>query len=62
MVFDKGYNNYKEYAKFTKQGTFFVTSQKENAVYDIALECLHDDNTSSNILQETIITQPLKTS
>ncbi len=60
MVFDKGYNNYKQYAKFTEQAVFFVTRQKENAVYDIALECLHDDTTSSNILQETIIAQTFK--
>ena len=57
VVFDKGYNNYKQYAKFTEQGVFFVTRQKDNAIYDIAVECLHDDTTTSNILQETIITQ-----
>ncbi|MCZ2222515.1 MAG: IS4 family transposase [Chitinophagales bacterium] len=60
LVFDKGYNNYKQYAKLTEQGVFFVTRQKENAVYDIAIECLHDNSTSSNILQETIITQTYK--
>jgi hypothetical protein len=59
-VFDKGYNNYKQYAKFTEQGIFFVTRQRENAVYDIAVECLHDESTSSNILQETIIIQNYK--
>lgn len=60
LVFDKGYNNYKQYAKFTAQGIFFVTRQKDNAVYDIVLECLHDESTSSNILQETIIIQTYK--
>jgi hypothetical protein len=60
LVFDKGYNNYKQYAKFTEQGIFFVTRQRENAVYDIAVECLHDESTSSNILQETIIIQNYK--
>ncbi len=57
VVFDKGYNNYKQYATFTEQGIFFVTRQKDNAVYEVVLECLHDHTTSSNILQETIITQ-----
>jgi hypothetical protein len=57
VVFDKGYNNYKQYAKFTAQDVFFVTRQKENTVYDIAVECLHDETTASNILQETIIIQ-----
>lgn len=60
LVFDKGYNNYKQYAKFIAQGIFFVTRQKDNAVYDIVLECLHDESTSSNILQETIIIQTYK--
>jgi hypothetical protein len=60
VVFDKGYNNYKQYAKFTAQGVFFATQQKENAVYDIAVECLHDETTSSNILQEPIIIQTYK--
>ena len=60
VVFDKGYNNYKQYAKFTEQDIFFVTRQKENAVYDDVIECLHDDSTSSYILKETIITQTYK--
>jgi hypothetical protein len=33
MVFDKGYNNYRQYARFDEQGIFFVTRQKANAVY-----------------------------
>lgn len=60
LVFDKGYNNYKQYAKFKEQGIFFVTRQRDNAVYHIAMECLHDDTTSTNILQETIIKQAYK--
>lgn len=56
----KGHNNYKQYAKFTEQGIFFVTRQRENAVYDIAVECLHDESTSSNIFKETIIIQNYK--
>ena len=59
-MFDKGYNNYKQYAKFKEQGIFFVTRQRDNAVYHIAMECLHDDTTSTNILQETIIKQTYK--
>ncbi|MFP5040049.1 IS4 family transposase [Parasediminibacterium sp. JCM 36343] len=57
LVFDKGYNNYKQYAAFTHAGVFFITRQMENAAYDTTLECLHDDTTPDNILKETIITQ-----
>ena len=49
LVFDKGYNNYKQYAKFTAQDIFFVTRQKNNAVYNITVESLHDDSFSPNI-------------
>src|SRR5690606_31675530 len=33
LTFDKGYNNYKQFAKFTAKGIFFITRQKDNAVY-----------------------------
>lgn len=60
LVFDKGYNNYKQFAAFTQAGIFFITRQKENAVYTTAMECLHDDTTSNAILKEEIIVQEFK--
>ena len=33
IVFDRAYNDYKQYARFTKDEIIFVTRQKKNAVY-----------------------------
>jgi len=57
MVFDKGYNNYKQFAAFTHAGIFFITRQKQNAVYNTVVECLHDDGSNHAILKEAIIVQ-----
>jgi len=35
VVDDRGYNDYGLFAKWTVQGVFFVTRQKDNAVYEI---------------------------
>jgi hypothetical protein len=35
VVFDKAYNDYKLFAKWTKDNIFFVTRQKSNAVYEV---------------------------
>lgn len=35
IVFDKGYNFYQQYAKWTKQKVWFVTRMKYNAVYHV---------------------------
>lgn len=35
LVFDKAYNDYCQFAKWTEQTIFFVTRQKENAVYTV---------------------------
>lgn len=37
-VFDRAYNDYSVYASWTQQGSFFVTRQKENAVYESVSE------------------------
>ncbi len=34
LVFDKAYNDYKQYARFSRDGIIFVTRQKKNAVYE----------------------------
>jgi hypothetical protein len=60
LVFDKGYNNYRQYAAFTRSGIFFITRQKDNAVFNDVLECLHDKTSPDNILKETVIEQTYK--
>jgi len=57
IVFDKGYNNYKQFAAFSQAGIFFITRQKENAVYTSMIECLHDDSSANAILKEELIMQ-----
>ena len=57
IIFDKGYNNYKQFAAFSRAGVFFITRQKENAVYQTITECLHDSNSADAILKEAIIIQ-----
>ena len=38
LVFDKAYNYYKQFADWTEQGIYFVTRQKDNALYVVADE------------------------
>jgi len=35
VTFDKGYNNYRQFAKFCEQGIYFVTRLKDNADYKV---------------------------
>jgi hypothetical protein len=35
IVFDKAYNHYKQFAKWTNGNIYFVTRQKSNAVYNV---------------------------
>jgi IS4 transposase len=60
IVFDKGYNNYKQFAAFSQAGIYFITRQKDNAVFTNVVECLHDESSVDNILKETIIEQTYK--
>ena len=61
IVFDKGYNNYRQFASFCGQGIRFVTRQKENAVFQGEYECLHDAHTPNpDILKEETILQSYK--
>ena len=56
VVFDKGYNDYQQYLQWTLENIFFVTRQKDNAVYksleefdiadDIDLGVLKDERIS----------------
>jgi Transposase DDE domain len=60
IVFDKGYNNYRQFASFSAAGISFITRQKENAVYTSAMECLHGAGSPTAILKEEIIFQTYK--
>lgn len=60
IVFDKGYNNYLQFAEFTRKEIFFVTRQKENALYQTQFECWHDDSVPQSILKEETILQQYK--
>jgi hypothetical protein len=60
IVFDKGYNNYRQFAAFSQAHIYFITRQKENAVYTSILECLHEDNSPDAILKEEVIIQIYK--
>lgn len=55
VVFDKGYNNYRQFADFNESGITFITRQKENAVYKSLIECIHDNSSANEILKEEII-------
>jgi len=35
LAFDRAYNDYKQYARFTEDGIIFITKQKINAVYEV---------------------------
>ena len=52
IVFDKGYNNYRQYARFDEQGIFFITRQKDNAVYTSVEEFDLSEQTPESILKD----------
>lgn len=56
VVFDKGYNDYRQFANFTQEGIRFVTRQIKNAAYSTEYECLHTvDTPPDNIVREESI-------
>jgi hypothetical protein len=57
LTFDKGYNNYKCFARFTENAIFFITRQKDNAVYTSVAETILTKNTPDAVLKEEIIHQ-----
>ena len=57
LTFDKGYNNYKCFARFTANGIFFITRQKDNAVYTSVAETIPAKDTPDAVLKEEIIHQ-----
>lgn len=56
VVFDKAYNDYPQFLQWCKEGIFFVTRQKENAVYQSIGEYDLQDSTPDNILKDELIT------
>lgn len=52
VVFDKAYNDYLQYLKWTLQDIYFVTRQKNNAVYQSLSEFDLQDTTSDAVLKD----------
>ena len=51
-LFDRGYVDYKQYAKWTKAKTYFVTRLKDNAVYDQLEEIDIPDDIAPNYIKD----------
>ena len=54
-VFDKGYNDYKAFKKFSENQTGFVTRIKDNAVYKSIAQNEIEDHIHSGVLEDEII-------
>jgi hypothetical protein len=59
-VFDKGYNDYKAFKKFSDNETGFVTRIKDNAVYEPVSENEIDEQIHSGVLHDEIIELTVK--
>ena len=57
LTFDKGYNNYKQFARFTQNGIYFITRQKGNAVYMQVSEAILTEGTPDAVLKDEVIEQ-----
>ena len=55
VVFDKAYNDYLQYLQWTLDDIYFVTRQKDNAVYKSIQEFDLDDKTSDAVLKDKLI-------
>lgn len=52
VVFDKGYNDYIQYLEWTLEEIYFVTRQKDNAVYDSIEEFEIGDEVDPGVLKD----------
>jgi len=52
VVFDKGYNDYEQYLEWTLENIYFVTRQKDNAVYDSLEEFEIEDEIDPGVLKD----------
>src|SRR3954471_4680279 len=55
IVFDKGYNNYLQFSQFAQKGIFFITRQKDNAVYTSVKEKDLTPDVPDEVLKDEII-------
>ncbi len=55
ITFDKAYNDYLQYKRFTDNGVWFVTLQKENAMYQIGEEYDIPDNIDEGVIKDEAI-------
>lgn len=60
LTFDKGYNNYQQFATFTANKIYFITRQKDNAVYKSVSEKILTATTPDEVLKEETIEQNYK--
>ena len=60
LTMDKGYNNYRQFARFTQKGVFFITRQKDNAVYTSLSERVLGTATAQAVLKDEVIRQTYK--
>ena len=60
LTFDKGYNCYAQFARFSQKGIFFVTRQKNNAVYTPVAETLLTNDMPDELMKEELIAQVYK--
>lgn len=59
-VFDKGYNDYKAFQKFSDNNSGFVTRIKDNAVYETISNNVIGEEIHSGVLEDTIIELTVK--
>lgn len=52
VVFDKAYNDYLQYLQWTENDIYFVTRQKDNAIYKSVAEFDLSDTTSNAVLKD----------
>lgn len=52
ITFDKAYNDYIQYKRFTDTGVWFVTLQKENAKYELGDEYDIPDNIDDGVIKD----------
>ena len=57
LTFDKAYNGYAQFARFTKKGIFFITRQKDNAIYTSVSETLLTKDMPDELLKEEEVIQ-----
>lgn len=55
ITFDKAYNDYLQYKRFTDKGVWFVTLQKENAKYQVGEEYDIPDNIDEGVIKDEAI-------